>query len=121
MKNVILSPRHPCVSAFVFPLAGIIMIFQQPVDKGVSPKQYRDDDGGEYGCLKQLHGIGIIKDRTQQRDQIQGNKKQDAEEGENLFDFFHNNEFLSGYVLIIAESTSCVKSYDVIYFHRCAV
>jgi hypothetical protein len=24
-------------------------------------------------------------------------------------------------VLIIAESTSCVKSYDVIYFHRCAV
>lgn len=88
------------------------MIFEQLVDERVNPDQRRNDDRGDDRCNKHAHCAGIVGNGKDKCSHVQGNKKDDAEDGEYLFYFFHENslscfmnrDMLSVIIIIVVES-----------------
>lgn len=46
------------------------VLFDEPVDEAVGPDDDRNHHSGKYGCHKNLHGGRIVREGTDQGDEI---------------------------------------------------
>ena len=67
----------------------LLLFLDQAVDKGVGPEKYRDQDGCDNGGEEQIHGAAVVCDGKHKCGEIECHQENDADDGENLLDFFH--------------------------------